>query len=223
MNVLFIGNSFTFFYDVPSLFNSLCEKDGRSVDVESVTCGGWTLERHASVDDKCGKTVDEKLKSGKKYDVIILQEYSNRPIENYDSFLGGCKALAEKIRADNESARIILYETWGYGDEFEYLKEKAWKSEAMFERLEKAYADAAKEINAEVSHVGRGMVSLYRTTSIDPYDRDRKHQSYAGSYLAAVTHFLRVFPDAAKANVLFDGECTPEQKKAIVDIALNCR
>lgn len=223
MNVLFIGNSFTFFYEVPSIFTSLCENDGRSVDVESVTCGGWTLEKHASVDDKCGKIVDEKLKSDKKYDVVILQEYSNRPFENNASFLSGCKALAEKIRANNPSARIILYETWGYGDDFAYMQEKGWKSEAMFERLEKAYAEAAKEINAEVSHVGRGMITLYRTTDIDPYDKDRKHQSYHGSYLAGVTHFFKVFPDAKGENVKYAGDCTPEQMKTIVDIALNCR
>lgn len=223
MNVLFVGNSFTFYYDVPALFGSLCTADGRDVKVESVTKGGWTLEKHASPDDECGKLVEEKLTSETKYDIVILQEFSNRPIENFGSFLSGCKALAAKVRKNNKTARILLYETWSYGDEHPYLQEKGIKAEEMQKELENAYAKAAKEINAEVSHVGKGMLDLYRTTDTDPYGDDRKHQSYAGSYLAALTHFFKVFPDAGAENVKFSGECRDADREKIIKIALQSR
>lgn len=223
MKVLFIGNSFTFFYDVPALFGSLCTADGRNVSVESVTRGGWTLEKMASPADPYGKIVDEKLKSETKYDIVVLQEQSQRPFVSFDSFLSGCRALKEKIRANNKDARILLYETWGYGDDNVYLRENGWKTEDMQKRLEDAYAAAAKEIGAEVSHVGKGMLCLYRDTDIEPYDADRRHPSYHGSYLSAVTHFLTVFPDANSENIRFSGECTPQEQERIVEIALKNR
>lgn len=223
MRVLFVGNSFTFFHDVPELFGSLCTADVRNVSVESVTNGGWTLEKYASDADTYGKIVDEKMKSETRYDVVILQEQSQQPFSEFDSFLSACRALKSKIRENNKDARILLYETWSYGDEHAYLRKNGWKAEDMQKRLEDAYAAAAKEIDVEVSHVGKGMLRLYRDTGIDPYDADRKHQSYHGSYLAAVTHFLTVFPDAHGENILFSGECTPEERESIVRIALGNR
>lgn len=223
MKVLFIGNSFTFYFGVPGIFGSLCAADGRNVSVESVTCGGWTLEKMASSEDKYGKIVDAKLRSETRYDVVILQEQSQRPFADYDAFLSGCRILKEKIRANNKNARILLYETWSYGDDHAGLREKGWKAENMQKLLEDAYAAAAKEIGAEISHVGKGMLCLYRETDLEPYDGDRKHQSYYGSYLAAVTHFLKVFPDADRENVRFPGECAPAEQEQIVGIALRNR
>ena len=40
MNILFIGNSYTYFSDLPVLFSSLCAANGHKVRVDSVICGG---------------------------------------------------------------------------------------------------------------------------------------------------------------------------------------
>ena len=40
LNILFIGNSYTYFSDLPTLFSSLCAANGQDVRVDSVTCGG---------------------------------------------------------------------------------------------------------------------------------------------------------------------------------------
>ena len=40
MNILFIGNSYTYFSDLHDLFSSLCAANGQDVRVDSVTCGG---------------------------------------------------------------------------------------------------------------------------------------------------------------------------------------
>lgn len=210
MNILMIGNSFTFYFDVPKILESACRSAGKDVCVDSVTKGGWTLLQHADPNDECGKVLEEKLRSGVLYDVVILQEQSSRPFEDYPKFLEGCEALTKKLRAYNPSTRVILYETWGYGDDFSYLTGRGWKSETMYEKLRASYADAAKTVGAEVSHVGEGLLKLYRETKIDPYWTDRKHQSYAGSYLSALTHALRIFPDLQAEQIRFLGECEEE-------------
>ena len=48
MKVLFIGNSYTFFYDMPKLFEAECRERGAECDVDSVTAGGYTLEQFLS-------------------------------------------------------------------------------------------------------------------------------------------------------------------------------
>ncbi len=222
MNVLMIGNSFTYYFDVPALLEQICRSAGKDVNVESVTKGGWTLLQHADKDDEAGRIVEEKLASEKRYDVVILQEQSSRPFENYLLFRDGCVKLAKKIRANNPDARIILYQTWGYGDEFAYMTEKGWTCETMFAKLEKAYAEAAKELGAEVSPVGKGLLALYRQTAIDPYWEDRKHQSYHGSFLSATIHARKLFPDLQTGEIAFRGECTEDDAKQIFTIAEAC-
>ena len=43
MKILFIGNSYTYFNDMPGLFEKECEKNGVTADVDSVTAGGYRL------------------------------------------------------------------------------------------------------------------------------------------------------------------------------------
>ena len=38
MNILFIGNSYTYYNDMPVLFDTLCKANGRDVKVFAVTC-----------------------------------------------------------------------------------------------------------------------------------------------------------------------------------------
>ena len=51
MKVLFIGNSYTYFYDMPKLFEAICRERGAECDVDSVTAGGYTLEQFVSDDN----------------------------------------------------------------------------------------------------------------------------------------------------------------------------
>ncbi|MBQ2117839.1 MAG: hypothetical protein II192_02145, partial [Clostridia bacterium] len=75
LRVLFIGNSHTFFNDMPLLFAGIAAADGREITVESVTKGGWTLEKHANKNDECGKQIDRLLRE-ERFDFVILQENS---------------------------------------------------------------------------------------------------------------------------------------------------
>ena len=82
MNILFIGNSYTYFFDLPTLFADLCRANGHDIRVDSVTAGGRELhecltEFHndLNVGDPLGKKISELLEEV-EYDVLILQEQS---------------------------------------------------------------------------------------------------------------------------------------------------
>ena len=77
LNILFVGNSFTFYWNLPSLVNEMCNYSGNIVDTYQSTAGGATLKQHW-VGDKNLKTMDLLKKN--KYSLIILQDHSQNPI-----------------------------------------------------------------------------------------------------------------------------------------------
>ena len=59
--ILFIGNSFTYYSDVPAIFKEIADSAGKKVRVESVTQGSWNLSKFADEKDEYGKQVAKKL------------------------------------------------------------------------------------------------------------------------------------------------------------------
>ncbi len=117
MNILFIGNSYTYFYDLPELFANLCRANGHDVRVDSVTAGGRELhecldETHEMLHPTDGlATRIAELLGEVKYDVLILQEQSCLPYHNPELFFAGAVGLSTIIGA----WRTILYATWEVG------------------------------------------------------------------------------------------------------------
>ena len=111
-SILFIGNSYTFFNDMPTVyFETMAKACGYKLKVTSITKGAYTLEKFANPSDPYGKMVDNALAGYEKYDYVILQEQSVRPATNQGAFYDGVRTLNEKIRAIG--AQPILYATWG--------------------------------------------------------------------------------------------------------------
>lgn len=184
--ILFVGNSFTFYFDVPQLFKNIANSAGRSVVVDSITEGSWTLDKWADVNDTRGAALDAKLKAVADYDIIVLQEQSTRPLNNYNNFLAGATALATKIRQTQNNCDIYLYSTWGYP---ELATTKNTTIPQVEAQIRAAYQNVAQQIGAKVSNVGAAFSYVYENhTNINLYYPDEKHPSLAGSYLSACVH-----------------------------------
>ena len=221
MNILFIGNSYTYFFDLPSLFADLCRANGHDVRVDSVTAGGRELHEcltefysDLNVGDPLGKKISELLEEV-EYDVLILQEQSCLPYHNPELFFAGAVGLSTIIGA----WRTILYATWGRMDGSEDLDYFGWTRLSMTKGLYDAYCHAAALVHGEVSPVGLCFAKAVETTSeIDLYDPDKSHPSYAGSCVAALCHYKTVFGEMpSDLSVLkLDGEAV-DKLVAIVD------
>lgn len=58
MNILFIGNSYTFYNNMPLLFEKLCMENGHDVVVNSVTHNGHKLYEFVDNNDQYTKQLD---------------------------------------------------------------------------------------------------------------------------------------------------------------------
>ena len=191
MKVLFIGNSYTFFSDLPELFRALAEKNGNDIEVSSVTKGGWSMIKYLDLGDENSEKLNAALENA-YYDVVILQDHSIASIKDPEGFADGMIRMKEKF--EGKTDRIILYQTWARKNGNKTLEENSWERDWMHKGVTTAYRNIAAKIGAEVSPVGECFYAVYEPhPEIELYDHDGSHPSYTGSALAAVCHYRAVF------------------------------
>lgn len=61
MRVLFIGNSYTYYNNMPLLFEQLANSNNKNVTVRSITKGGRMLESYTDVSDETTAVLDALL------------------------------------------------------------------------------------------------------------------------------------------------------------------
>ncbi len=194
MRILFIGNSYTYYNDMPKLFESLARENGKDVSVDSVTKGGRRLAQNLCEGDEHNAKICALLKNN-AYDVLILQEQSYLALVDYEQFERGVEGLIKLVGAK----RNVLYATWGRKSGADLLAEHGWTSKGMTEMLCDAYCRAAEKCSAEISHVGLAFADLSASdTSVDLYDPDLSHPSYIGTCLGVLMHYKRIFGEIAQ-------------------------
>lgn len=193
MNVLFIGNSYTFYNEMPeTLFLPMMrEALGEEVFITSCTKGGHYLHQSAKSDDIVGEKVDAAL-SQRAWDAVILQEQSTCPIRDAETFFTGVRELFQKIKANG--AKPYLYGTWGRKPGSPFLEERGMTQEEMTFRLAAAYGMIGKEIGAPVAQTGFAYLEVYENykDKIELFREDLYHPSYAGSFLSALCLVARI-------------------------------
>lgn len=194
IRVLFIGNSYTYYNDMPTaIFRELGNAAGLTLDVTAITKGAHTLAKFADPNDTYGALVEAELSGDTHYDYVIIQEQSVLPAaENASAFYDAVRNLAARIRAAGASP--ILYATWGRKTGSDTLATYGWTNESMTWRLAASYAAIGAELNIPVAFAGLAFYDVYTSESgIELYDPDLSHPSYAGSYLAAATLLAKIF------------------------------
>ena len=64
MKVLFIGNSYTYYNDMPEIFKAMSESAGIPCEVKALTRGGAWLWQYEREDDEVGMQIRETVKKG---------------------------------------------------------------------------------------------------------------------------------------------------------------
>ena len=181
-NILFVGNSYTFFNDMPhAAFCEEAKAAGYDVQVTMITKGAHKLCQFADPEYEEGKRLREEI-NGKHYDCVVLQEQSLTPIRNEEIFLKG----VEDVKALMDADKFVLYATWGRNDGAKALEDLNLTREEMTEKLSKAYNKAAKRIGARVAEVGKAFLAYGEAHDKDDlYNADKSHPSELGSKIAA--------------------------------------
>ena len=186
---IFIGNSYTFYNDMPKLFEELANKNGHKCEVISVTKGGRRLFHNIETDDDFAHSVKYCANNG-NYDVLFLQDQSLIAIDDPEGFERGVAAHVELFSAKKN----VLYATWGRKEGSPQLAERSLTSREMTDKLAKAYGELARKLSIEVSNVGLAFAYVSeRYPNIELYNPDLSHPSYEGSCLAALVHYQTVY------------------------------
>lgn len=186
IRVLFIGNSYTYFNNLPEIFAKLSEAGHQpKVEIRMEAPGGWRLKDHWE------KGAALKALHEDKWDYVILQEQSTlginyflegRPRITSDAFF---QPYAKKWAAEIRKAGAIpvFYLTWA--------RKAVPEDQAA---LNYFYIHAALENGALVAPVGIAWAQVRQEQPvIELFSPDGSHPSPAGSYLAACTLYATLF------------------------------
>ena len=198
---LFIGNSFTYMTGtvedpmVPKYFANIAKNLGHDVTVDFVVEGSYKLASYADPNDAKGAIVEQKLTTN-KYDVVILQEQSTTPINNYSNFENAVKKLKARIDSTQNNCRTYLYETWGtpynVNDKPETYGATMGEMEA---KIRTAYTRCGEATGCYVNYIGKAFTYAYETLNINVFHTDNRHQGAKGSYLSAACHVRSIFKE----------------------------
>lgn len=186
MRILMLGNSFTFYNDMPQILARML-----GAEVAAHTRGGATLREHLNPETELGKKTLPALKN-EKWDYVVMQEMSNGPVTHKQAFLASVRALCALIRENG--AKPVLYATWPYRDGSAKLAGLEFSYAGMAEGLFDSYHEAAAENGALTADVGSAFVQIQGI--VDLYAPDDYHPSPAGSMLAAATVAAAIREDA---------------------------
>ena len=188
MRILFLGNSFTFFHDLPQMVAEILH-----AEVKGNLCGGTYLHQHIDPSDELCTTT-RKLLTAEKWDYVVLQDQSQGPITHPEEFARAVAALSEMIRA--VGGIPVLYETWAYEEGSDTLASTGMTFFEMQQRLSAGYRMAAEANHALLAPVGQVFAASRKTVQL--YDvGDHYHPSQAGSQLAAETIAATIQMDQA--------------------------
>jgi hypothetical protein len=186
LRVLFIGNSYAYFNNLPEVFAKLGDAGHQKKVVFAMQApGGWRLKDHWDRGEL------RKALSGQKWDYVVLQDQSQlgddhvidgKPrITTDENFHPAAVEMAKAIR--DAGAIPVFYLTW--------TKKAVPQDQAM---LDNAYFRAAKETKSIVAPVGIAWADVRaKDSSIELYIADGSHPTPAGSYLAACVFYATIF------------------------------
>ena len=185
-NILFIGNSYTFYSDMPaSIFAPMAEAAGYPCKVTAVTHGGYFLYQFADPQNEDGKRLRETI-SEQHYDAVVLQDHSIGPIfkrSEFEQAVGDLMALLNR-----QADQFVLYATWGRHPNSPDLARFGLTNPEMTEKLIVAYDEVGARYKIKVAHVGKAFAAYSKENPVDDlYDPDLTHPSRLGSTVAAET------------------------------------
>ena len=165
MRVLFIGNSHTYYNDMPHLFTQICREKGIDTEVTMLAHGGWDFHLEEP-------EVKFNIEHG-GYDAVILQHKAH-PMGDLSVMEQCGKELIRRVQ--EAGARPVLYMTWTTKED----------GEAAQPAMSDAYRKLQQETGCALAPVGERWWAFHRAhPETELYAQDGQHASPAGSQLAA--------------------------------------
>ncbi len=196
--MLFIGNSFTYFFGTAFMLKEIARSQGHQIDAVISVKGGQEFCEHLMLE----RSLEAISRGG--YHYAFLQDTSPNAAIYADTgkeeILTAARTINNLTLKYSPDCQIIYERTWGcphknyrgYGsyDRLDYLLKKG--SELLKKRL--------KEHNIIVSPIGLGF-RIGREYNLPLLHTDNRHQSRIGAYMKACINYLVVYGTHFNSNV----------------------
>ena len=222
--ILFLGNSMTYFNDLPTVFMNLSQSGGFEPEVYELTEGSYRLEYFADETDEVGAQAWDALKNY-DWDYVIMQEQSGiSTIGAEEHMYPAARTLDSMIREANGESVFLM--TWAYKEGFSFpllgLEIKNSREE-MQTQMAQNYINIASELDALLAPAG---IAFMRCSSeypeIELWDEDGNHPSPAGTYLAACVLY-QVLYDQSPSELDYTAELDRQTASKLQLVAAGIR
>jgi hypothetical protein len=176
LKVLFVGNSYTYGYNLPHIVSIISEETSTKLLTRKSTIGGASLKEHWN--GGRGLQTRDMIAEG-DFDVVVLQNFSMSAISNPDTSLRYIQLFSDYIRS--QGAKPFLFNTWA--------REKVPQFQ---EDIDVMYEQAARDNDAINVPVGQAWeLAMDLRPSVDLFTSDGSHPNELGCMLTASV-FVRV-------------------------------
>ena len=184
MKILFVGNSHTYFNDMPKTFTDLCEKyTNEHTDAFMLAYSGRDLKWHN--EEYC--SVRFNLLYG-NYDYCLIQQLGH-PFPGEEVTERDIKPIIELCR--KVGCKPIIYESWAekYRPEYQDI-------------INMGYRNIARKYNEKLLPIGELFQSIIKYhPEIELFHTDGEHASVIGDYMIALALLYLIYPDIKIDNI----------------------
>jgi hypothetical protein len=180
--VLFVGNSFTYFWNMPQMVEAMAKDQGVNLKTSQSTVGGSNLEQHWKGEK--GTETQKMLENG-NWDRVVLQDHSMSSIDAHERFTTYATKLIDLVKG--KGAEPLLSMTWAYDS-----------NPLMQNAIGSSYIELGKETGVKVVPVGTIFMQAQKARPDLKMYFDDKHPSSNGSYLIALIYYKYLTGNSVK-------------------------
>jgi len=173
VRILFVGNSFTYYYNLSQVVEAMAKSQGVNLYTRQSTVGGSGLDQHWK-EEKGTKT--RKLLDSLEWDYVVFNNHSLATIKNPDEFREYNKKFADFVRT--KGAEPVFMQTWGYKS-----------NPLMIRTIFPAYDQLAQELEADLVPCGELFVEARKWRPDLDLFADDKHPSSNATYMLGLAFF----------------------------------
>ena len=170
LRVLFVGNSYTYYNNLPDMVSTISKSTDTYIYTEMSAVGGARLKYHFNQEH--GLKTKDLIKNG-NFDIVVLQEQSMGTITNKEEFLLYSKKLSNYIKS--HKAKPYFFSTWSRK-----------KTPETQNTITKTYNEAAKKNNGIAVLVGSAWTKAIKIKPENNlHHEDGSHPSSLGTFFSA--------------------------------------
>lgn len=177
VRILFVGNSYVYYNNLAQMIGLITDSMDTKIVCRKSTIGNATLEQHWN---SSRGLKSKQIIAKNKFDIVVIQDNSMRPLEHKDSMLFFGHLFCDYIKANG--AKPYLYNTWA--------REKTPETQT---KINEVYAELGKLENATIVPVGTSWALARQTMpGMNLFFTDGSHPSTLGTFLIALNFIKKI-------------------------------